>query len=178
MEMFANTQARPAEEQVFGETRPSLWLAAPRLVSGFILAMVLSYYWPSILAALPINQVPVFWSWALIWILCTGPGAWQVLVLLTTQYEFTSQRIVTKHGVFNRSRDQLEIVRVRDLSTYEPFYLRMIGLGSLQLDTVDRSHPVLVIPGQHNVIKLKNFIHDLNIKERQRLGYREFENTQ
>jgi len=163
-------------EEVYGEVRPSLWLAMPTLILGIVAALVISFFWPYIFGALSLNIAPV-WPWLGVWFVCLAPGLWKVLVLMTTQYEITSQRIFYKRGVLNRHRDQIEIFRIRDLSTYRPLVQRLVGLGSVRLDTVDRSHPVLTIPGQHQADELKDWLHRLNQQERQRLGYREFEST-
>src|SRR5699024_10543437 len=110
----------PAEEQHYGEVRPSLLLVLPRLIFGVLVALVVSYYLPSIYAAIPFYDVtmPGFWNWLAVWVVCMLPAAWYAIVLMTTQYEITSQRIFYKRGVLNRHRDQLEIVRIRDLATY------------------------------------------------------------
>ena len=167
-----------AAEKHYGEVSPSLVLAAPGALLGIIIGVLLSIYLLPALINSPVSTlVPPIAIWLVIWVLCLGKTAWKMLVLATTKYEITSQRILYKRGVFNRSQDQLEIVRIRDLSTYRPFIQRLVGLGTLNLDTVDRTHPTLIIPGLYNVDEMKHFLHKLNAAERLRLGYREFEST-
>ena len=178
--MISNAQVpvSAGDERHYGQTSPSLLLAAPGAILGISIALLLSYYVIPILVNSPVSQYasPLI-IWAVIWLLCLASTGWKMLVLATTQYEITSQRIFYKRGVFNRHKDQLEIVRIRDLSTYRPFIQRLVGLGTLTMDTVDRTHPTLVIPGLYDVDTFKDFLHKLNAAERVRLGYRELENT-
>ena len=120
------------------------------------------------------------------WIAILLTGIWvgallhpsiRLLELKTTSYTFTSQRLRYARGILHRRRDQLELARIRDLSTSRPLLQRMLGIGTLTLDTVDRTHPKFVIEAQRDVYALKEWIHRLNVQERERLGYREFEGT-
>lgn len=166
------------EERRYGQTSPSLLLAAPSAILGVSIALVLSYFFiPLVVNSFVGQLISPLVIWAVIWLLCLAKTGWKMLILATTQYEITSQRIFYKRGVFNRHKDQLEIVRIRDLSTYRPFIQRLVGLGTLKMETVDRTHPTLVIPGLYDVDAFKDFLHKLNSAERVRLGYREFEST-
>lgn len=172
------TTESQVEERRYGQTSPSLLLAAPGAILGISIALVLSYFAIPLLVNSPVGRhISPLAIWSVIWLLCLAKTGWKMLVLATTQYEITSQRIFYKRGVFNRHKDQLEIVRIRDLSTYRPFIQRLVGLGTLKMDTVDRTHPTLVIPGLYDVDEFKDFLHKLNAAERVRLGYREFEST-
>ena len=72
---------------------------------------------------------------------------WRWLVIRNTRYELTTQRLFTYHGVLNKEIDELELYRVKDFSQKSPFFLRLVGLGVVQVDTTDRSHPVVTING-------------------------------
>lgn len=178
--MISDQQApiSDVKEKRFGSVTPSLMLAVPSALVGIAIALLLSYYVIPLLMNSPVGELatPIV-IWVVIWALCLAKTAWKVLVLATTQYEITSQRLLYKRGIFNRHQDQLEIVRIRDLSTYRPFMQRLVGLGTLNLETVDRTHPTLTIPGLYSVDEMKHFLHRLNTAERARLGYREFEST-
>lgn len=175
-------------EQYQRTLSPSLLIAVPSILGAFILAIGVSVLLPIVLGFANQQLVSLFGfdmayqQWyilllAVIWFFCLVPAMWRLLVVATTKYEFTNHRLTYSRGVLNRQRDQLEIVRIRDIGTYKPFLQRVFGLGELRLDTADRSHPYLVLPGQRNVDDLKDWLHSLNVSERARLGYREFENT-
>lgn len=66
---------------------------------------------------------------------------WQWLVIRTTVYELTSERLKLRRGVLNKHLDEVELYRVRDYKLEQPFFLRLFGLGNILLQTSDRSHP-------------------------------------
>lgn len=178
-------------EHHLGATRPSALLAIPKLLLHAIGAGAVTYFspiyhneiaWVARQIASAVGDAFPYENWygwyiMLVWVVFMAPAIWRLLGLLTTQFEFTTQRVYYARGILNRKRDQLEIARIRDLSTDRPFWQRLLGLGCLILDTVDRSHPELRIQGQRKVDELKDWLHRLNILERERIGYREFEGT-
>ncbi|MDN3525343.1 PH domain-containing protein [Halomonas sabkhae] len=113
-----------------------------------------------------------------VWLVCLTPPMFQLLVLKTTSYHVTSQRLEYTRGILHRRRDQLELVRIRDLSASRTLVQRMLGIGTVIMETVDRSHPIFRIEAQPNVYALSDWLHQLNADERARLNYREFEGTQ
>lgn len=68
---------------------------------------------------------------------------WQWLVIRTTVYELTSERLRLRRGVLNKHLDEVELYRVRDYQLEQPFFLRLFGLGNILLQTSDRSHPTV-----------------------------------
>ena len=72
-------------------------------------------------------------------------AVWSWLVLRMTTYELTTERFRVRSGVINRRLDELELYRVRDYKLDQPIWLRLFGLGNIQLQTADVSNPVLTI---------------------------------
>jgi uncharacterized membrane protein YdbT with pleckstrin-like domain len=70
-------------------------------------------------------------------------------------YEITTQRIRIRQGVFSRRTDELELYRVLDSTFIEPFFLRIFGLGSVELKSIDRTNPVQLIEGVANGEQLR-----------------------
>lgn len=75
---------------------------------------------------------------------------WKWLAVKNTKYELTTQRLKTCHGVFSLKKDEIELYRVKDYKLSRPFFLRLFGLGTITLETSDRSHPEI------NVWAVKN----------------------
>lgn len=92
-------------------------------------------------------------------VLAFGAGLFLALYFyLTTKYnrfEITNQRIIEHKGILSRFTDELELYRVKDLRHDQPFFLRMLGLSNVVLNTTDHSNPVLTIKGVKNGKKLK-----------------------
>jgi uncharacterized membrane protein YdbT with pleckstrin-like domain len=60
-------------------------------------------------------------------------------------YELTTERLKTGEGVFSRVTDTLELYRVKDLETRQPFLYRLVGIENLQINTSDQSSPFVFV---------------------------------
>ena len=53
----------------------------------------------------------------------------------TKVYELTTERIKISEGVLSKRTDTLELYRVKDLETRQPFLYRLVGIENVQLNT-------------------------------------------
>jgi uncharacterized membrane protein YdbT with pleckstrin-like domain len=60
-------------------------------------------------------------------------------------YELTTERLKITEGIFNKITDTLELYRVKDLETRQPFWSRMFGLENVQVNTSDVSTPFVLL---------------------------------
>ena len=60
-------------------------------------------------------------------------------------YELTSERVKISEGVFSKVTDTLELYRVKDLETRQPFLYRLVSIENVQLNTSDASSPFILI---------------------------------
>ncbi len=60
-------------------------------------------------------------------------------------YELTTERLKITQGVFSKVTDTLELYRVKDLETRQPFLYRLAGVENIQLNTSDQSTPFVFI---------------------------------
>ena len=67
------------------------------------------------------------------------------LVVKTTTYRLTSERLITESGIFNKTTDSLELYRVRDQQVTAPFFQRLCDLQTIALMTTDSSTPNVVL---------------------------------
>jgi uncharacterized membrane protein YdbT with pleckstrin-like domain len=101
-----------------------------------------------------------------------------VIVVKSTQYEVTTERIRIRRGIMTKRLDELELYRANDTSLIEPLSLRMLGLGTIEVRTADPSTPTVYLEALHGARdlreKLRKHIEDC----RQRKGVRltEFDN--
>jgi len=70
---------------------------------------------------------------------------WKYLVNRTRVYELTTQRLKTTIGVFSTRASELELYRVKDITLFQPFFQRLLGLGRIELTTNDTSDPTIII---------------------------------
>lgn len=187
-----NDSSASSQNDVLRTLKPSLRLALPTWVAYMALAMVITWtlreFHDLVMASAQAladligerfpRQTWYAWLLGLIWSGCLIKPLWKTLTLVTTQYEVTGTLLYYTRGVINRKRDQIELARIRDLSARRTLIERVLGVGSLEIDSADRTHPYLMVSGQPDVYDLKEWLHGLNISERSRLGYRELEGTQ
>lgn len=98
---------------------------------------------------------------------------WKWLVVANTRYELTTQRLRTRSGVFNKQMDELELYRVRDYKLEQPFFLRLLSLSSVILQTSDRSNPVLMLRAIPRGDSLREQMRTYVEEARMRRGVRE-----
>lgn len=90
-------------------------------------------------------------------------------------YEITSERIRISTGILSRRTSELELYRIRDYSTIEPFWLRLVGRGNLVIETADRTNPHVVLHAVPHVTALKDQVRTHTERMRQLRGVRDFE---
>ena len=63
-------------------------------------------------------------------------------------------------GVFSKVTDTLELYRVKDIETRQPFFYRTFGVENVQLNTSDTSSPFIFIQAIPGTIALGDKIRD------------------
>ena len=92
------------------------------------------------------SQVKNFWPFVSCLLVVPIPWAlYRWLAVKTTTYQLTTERLVTERGILNKTKDTLELYRVRDLQVTQPFWIRLFGLENIHLLTADTSTPSVVI---------------------------------
>lgn len=158
-------------EDVLFDGRPTLLLLVGSLIKNGLLggAAIFFHYnytdrWlGKALAAIP-EQLPnevyrgAWWAVHGILGLIAFSCAWSLvfgsLRLLTTRYRITTRRIQEEWGIFSRTRDNLELIRVTDVQLRQPFLLRMFGCGDIVVTSADRSSPWKYLRGVPNADQL------------------------
>ena len=67
------------------------------------------------------------------------------LVTKAKVYEVTNERRKITQGVFSKLTDTLELYRVKDIETRQPFFYRLGSVENVQLNTSDASSPFVLI---------------------------------
>lgn len=76
------------------------------------------------------------WSWTII------VPIWRYLVVKNTVYELTNERLLCHSGVLNKTTEELELYRVKDVKEYKPLLYRLVGLGNVYVSSSDKSTPI------------------------------------
>src|SRR5512140_1569292 len=122
------------------------------------------------------SQWTNFWPFVLCILVIPIPWAiWRWLSTRCYAYEVTNQRIRIRQGVFSRRTDSLELYRVKDASFVQPFTMRLVGIGNVELETSDVTTPDLLIRGVRDGDALREKILKAVDAVRDRKGVRELD---
>lgn len=138
--------SRVSDEQELWNSSPSQWLNLGHFSAAIIMAVgivVGGMFFPLALALL---IVPAVWL------------IWRFLVVRCQRYTLTSQRLRITSGVINQHIDEVELYRVKDSILVRPWWMRLTGLSTIQLDTSDRTLPRFDIPAMRDGIELREIL--------------------
>src|ERR1700675_40688 len=90
-------------------------------------------------------------------------------------YELTTERLKITEGIFSKGTDTLELYRVKDLETPQPFLHRMFGVENVQMNSSDTSSPFIFIEAIPCTVGLADKIRNQVEIIRQQKGVREID---
>jgi uncharacterized membrane protein YdbT with pleckstrin-like domain len=90
-------------------------------------------------------------------------------------FELTNERLKITEGVFNKTTDTLELYRVKDLETRQPFLSRLVHVENVQLNTSDSSSPSVFIEAVPSAVMLADKIRNAVEAIRSQKGVREID---
>jgi len=108
-------------------------------------------------------------------IIPTAYMIWRYLVVRTSIFELTSERLRISTGIFNQKIDEIELYRVKDSRMIRPWWMRLTGLASIVMETSDRSMPTLVIPAVPGGAEIREILRENVELQRDRKRVREMD---
>ena len=90
-------------------------------------------------------------------------------------YELTTERLKISEGIFSKITDTLELYRVKDIETRQPFFYRMVGVENVQMNTSDTSSPFVFIEAIPSTVALADKIRNQVETIRTQKGVREID---
>ena len=93
-----------------------------------------------------------------------------------TRYSLTQDKLVIDTGFISRKEDEIRLYRILDISLDRPLSQRIWGLGTIRLNTADKTAPEVSIRRIKNAREIKDMLSEMVEKERdeKRIGAREF----
>jgi hypothetical protein len=92
---------------------------------------------------------------------------------LGRKYRITSQRVVIEYGVLSKRVEQIDLYRIVDFVVTRTLGQRIMGTGTITLDSTDKSTPDIRIEGvRANVMGLYERMRAASLAEKQRRGVR------
>lgn len=92
-----------------------------------------------------------------------------------TTYTLTDKILLVRQGFLNTVEDEIRLHRVIDLTVKRSLWQRIIGCGTLIVNSNDASTPILEIKNIRHVDEFRAFLSDNVDKERRRNGVRSAE---
>ncbi len=91
-----------------------------------------------------------------------------------TRYSLSEDRLYISVGAINLKDDEVLLYRVRDISVRRSLGQRIMKLGTVTVNTSDKSTPVVILKNIKDPLIVKELIHEnaeeMKIKRRIRLG--------
>jgi len=93
-----------------------------------------------------------------------------------TRYSLTQDKLVVDTGFISRKEDEIRLYRILDISLDRPLSQRIWGLGTIRLNTADKTLPEISIKRIKNARNVKDMLSEMVEKERdeKRIAAREF----
>ena len=93
-----------------------------------------------------------------------------------TRYSLTQDKLVIDTGFISRKEDEIRHYRILDITLDRPLGQRIWGLGTIRLNTADKSSPEIEIKRIKRAKEIKEMLSDMVERERdeKRIAAREF----
>jgi uncharacterized membrane protein YdbT with pleckstrin-like domain len=135
-------QLDPANEKDLWQGRQSMKTMYPTLVFWLLLVLIVvgfsSYQW----AWTGFNWSAIVM--VILLILLVSRTLWKIAA---TSYRITTQRLFIRRGILSQSVDQTELLRVDDVKMTQSLLERVLGIGSVEISSSDRSDGFLALRG-------------------------------
>jgi membrane protein YdbS with pleckstrin-like domain len=92
---------------------------------------------------------------------------------LSPRYKLTNHRLFTERGILGRQHDELELIRVDDISVNQNFMQRLFGVGAIKVLSSDSSTPVLTMEGIAHPLEFKELLRSQVRARRSRTAFLE-----
>lgn len=89
---------------------------------------------------------------------------------LGTRYELTSQRLRIFRGLFSRSLDELDLVRIREAKVTQHLGERAFNLGDIAVHTTDPEIPEFVLENVRDPMEVRELLRSAYMAEQRRRG--------
>lgn len=93
-----------------------------------------------------------------------------------TKYKLYEDKLIICTGFLNKREEEIRLYRIMDNTLEKPFTQRIFGLGSIKVNSADRSTPIFYLSKIKNSDWVRDTLSDLVEKERtkKRVSSREY----
>lgn len=83
------------------------------------------------------------------------------IALKVNRYKVTNERVILTSGIVSRKVEEVELFRIKDVTVSQGIIDRLMGVGSVKIESVDESTPILKIKGIENPVEVKEQLRKL-----------------
>ena len=97
------------------------------------------------------------------------------LPLSFTRYALSHDRLFLSVGFFSVKDDDILLYRIRDISVKRTLWQRLFGVGTVTVQSSDKTHPTLELKNVKDPMRVKELLHDLveEMKQKRRMRFGE-----
>ena len=97
------------------------------------------------------------------------------LPLSFTRYALSHDRLFLSVGFFSVKDDDILLYRIRDISVKLTLWQRLFGVGTVTVQSSDKTHPTLELKNVKDPMRVKETLHDLveEMKQKRRMRFGE-----
>lgn len=90
------------------------------------------------------------------------------LPLSFTKYKLYADRLIVETGILNKKEEEVRLYRIMDNTLERSLGQRIFGLGTIKLETADKSTPELFLKRIKKSVQVRDDLSELVEKERKR----------
>ena len=94
------------------------------------------------------------------------------LLMNNVRYKITSQRLIITTGLMNKKTEEIELVRIKDISMEKTMMDRMMGVGTITVVSTDPTTPEVLLEDVKEVEMVKDLLRDAVRVEKERYNTR------
>ena len=91
-----------------------------------------------------------------------------------TNYSLSEDRLFVESGLIKLQSEEILLYRVRDIGFSQTLFQRILGVGTVQIHSSDKTMPVLKLENIKNAFNVKEIIHEhvekMKLERRLRVG--------
>ena len=97
------------------------------------------------------------------------------LPLSFTRYALSHARLFLSVGFISVKDDDILLYRIRDISVKRTLWQRLFGVGTVTVQSSDKTHPTLELKNVKDPMRVKETLHDLveEMKQKRRMRFGE-----
>lgn len=153
----------PAEEEIWSGA-----YSAKAMVGSFAAAGVLTVL-GAVVAALAGPPGWAAWIIGAIAVWC-GLGLLYAYRRMTVRYRLSTYRFFHDTGLLSRTGNRVEVIDIDDVTVTQGPIERMFGIGTIRIESSDKTHPDLTLPGIDDARRVADLIDGTRRAERNRRG--------